>query len=175
MLNLRVGIIGIFALLLLVSTCSAEVDLTVSPVNGNSVAPGGTISYYLIVQANDLGDVLQKEVFFISDDTKQSGWEYTFDPNNLILTGIGESRSLLTVKVPDNAEPGTYQHILLADGFAVFGGEDPTIAEPIEIWVENDETSFNTEVQIPEFPSVVLPVAAVLGLVAILGRRKSEI
>ena len=32
----------------------------------------------------------------------------------------------------------------------------------------------NTNVTIPEFPSVAVPVAAVLGLVAIFGRRKYQ-
>jgi hypothetical protein len=173
MLNLRASIIGIFGLLLLVNICSADVDLTITPVNGNSVAPGGTISYYVNVNTNDLGDLLQKEIFFIREDTKQSGWEYTFDPASLLLTGIGETRTLLTIKVPSNTEPGSYQHILSADGLAIFGGEDPTIQEPIEILVESDETAFNTDVQIPEFPSVAVPVIAILGLVTIFGRRKS--
>jgi hypothetical protein len=82
---------------------------------------------------------------------------------------------LLTIKDPKNAKLGNYQHILLADGFAIFGGEDPTLEEPLEILVESDEKSFNTDVQIPEFPTVAVPVLAVLGLVTIFGRRKSEL
>jgi hypothetical protein len=33
----------------------------------------------------------------------------------------------------------------------------------------------NTSTNIPEFPSVAVPVAAILGLVVIFGRKKREI
>ena len=171
MAKIRFILIGLLSLLFLVNTCSAAVDLTVTPVNGDTVAPGGTISYYVNVSATeDLGGLPQRENLSIEESTKQSGWSYVFNPETLILENKGDlNTSILTITVPANATIGeTYHHVLLGDGYQTFDD----VSGPLYINVENDESGFNTHIQVPEFPSVAVPVVAILGIIAVIGRRK---
>ena len=152
---------GILVLLLMVNTCSAAVELTVTPVNGNTVAPGGTISYYVNISSTED----QTEKLEINTSDKLPDWDYDFNPDTLTLTSQGDlNTSILTITVPSTAAIGNYYHVLIAFGYIDYEG--------IEILVGKDESGFNTNVQVPEFPTVVVPMVAILGLVAIIGRRK---
>jgi uncharacterized membrane protein len=160
---------GLLGLLLLANTCSAAVELTVTPVNNDSVVPGGTISYYVNLSATeDLGGD-QTEYLSINESTKQPGWSYLFNSGTLILKDAGDLKtSILTISVPDDVTPGTYYHVVVATGYMIIDGDIP-----FEIMVEEDTSGFNTDVNsIPEFPSIALPAVAVLGLVFVFGRKK---
>lgn len=167
-LVVKIGFLfGLLSLLLLANTCSAAADLTVTPVSDNIVEPGGTVYYYVnLSTTTDLGGN-QTEYLSIRTDTKQSGWSYLFDPEKLILKNAGDSKtSILAITVPDTATEKTYYHVVVADGYL-------EIADNITIQVEHDESGINPDVNnIPEFPSIALPVAAVLGLVFAFGRKK---
>lgn len=158
---------GFLGLLLLVNTCSAAAELSVTPVTNETVAPGGTVYYYVnLSTTTDLGGN-QSEYLYIRADTKQSGWSYVFAPDTLVLKNAGDLKtSLLAITVPSDATNGTYYQVVVADGYA-------DIADGVTIQVESDESGFNTDVSnIPEFPTIALPVAAILGLVAVFGRKK---
>ncbi|KKH64298.1 PEF-CTERM sorting domain-containing protein [Methanosarcina mazei] len=178
MLKIRVGI-GILLLVLLINTCSAAgFSLLVNPVDTNFVNPGDSISYeatvsddMLIVDPDDpsYDQLLSSEdvMFSVSESDKQPGWTYAFAPSTVTLSSPTESKSsILTMTVPADASTGVYYHRVEAK---VWNGYSYLFQEPgiTQVYVINTDVN-----SIPEFPSIALPVAAVLGLVLIFGRKR---
>ena len=166
---------GILVLLLMVNTCSAGLSSLVSPVDTEIVSPGESISYKVVVnddQITDLSPQLSYEDvnFSINEADKQSGWTYTFYPSTVRLSSPTESKSsILTMKVSDDAAPGVYPHTLKVEawnGFSYIDGKPSTT----QTYVINPDVN-----NIPEFPTVALPMLAVFGLVAIFGKRKNKV
>jgi hypothetical protein len=159
----------LFGMLLLVNTCSAAVELNVAD-GTKEAAPGSTVSYNLVVSLEDPIDVTIDypitEEFSI--DPMREGWSYSFSRDSVILDSSSTTNtSVLYITVPVDATVGeTYSHTVIATGYDSFGKE---INYPLDL----DVFVINTDVtNVPEFPSIALPVAAVLGLVAVFGRRK---
>jgi hypothetical protein len=176
MLKIRVGI-GILLLLLLVNTCSASgFSLLVNPVDTKFVNPGDSISYEATVSDDmlisdpddEFYSLLSSEdvIFSIKETDKQSGWTYTFDPSTVTLSSPTESKSsILTMKVSDDATPGIYYHTVETKLQNML---DPTGIGIAQVYVINTDVT-----NVPEFPTVAMPMLAILGLVTIFGRRKS--
>jgi hypothetical protein len=166
LVKIRFLLIGLLSLLFLANTCAA-VQFDISPKNINA-HPGETVRYNLTVQFSpyDNSEELYpyKETFSIVN--KYANWDYLFSKNDLILDkGSTSNTSVLSITVPLNASLGTYNHQINVASY-VNGSWNVVEDESINITV-------NTNIQqVPEFPSIALPVAAVLGLVAIFGRRK---
>ncbi|WP_048178134.1 PEF-CTERM sorting domain-containing protein [Methanosarcina sp. MTP4] len=176
---------GILILFLMVNTCSAGFSLLVSPVdNIYVVSPGESISYNVIV--NDSGlivgipDLSSEDVFFSINRTSECpanidenywspDWVYTFNPSTVTLDDPTESEiSILTLTVPADAAPGYYYHPVEAkvwNAINYFCGE-PGIAQ---VYVTGTDVN-----NIPEFPTIVVPVIAILGLVTMFGRRNNK-
>ncbi|HOW13550.1 PEF-CTERM sorting domain-containing protein [Methanosarcina sp.] len=154
---------GLLSLLLLANTCSAAVELTVTPVEDENVTAGGTISYLVTVNATEDPGFPQIERFSIQNP--QPNWSYIFNPEELTLEKQGDLKtSTLNITVPEYAEVGKTYHVVIADGYNY---------EDLSFTIEHDESGINPNVQqVPEFPSIALPVAAVLGLVIVFGRKK---
>jgi hypothetical protein len=170
MLKIRKIILGIFAVMLLTNISSAAVELTVTPEDGITVVQGGTISYVATLTATDPIDFPpQEEVFSIEEADKQPGWTYIFDPASVTLFSLGDSgSSTLTIIVPIDAPTGFYSHTVIATGYDEFGN---MIGIPTEV----DFYVINTDVTpIPEFPTIVLPVISVLGIMLLMTRRKGR-
>jgi hypothetical protein len=169
MLNLRVCFVGMFALLLLTNTCSAGFSLLVNPVDTKFVNPGESISYRATVSDDELDESLPEDVkFSVHDTDKRAGWTYTFDYPELTLNSPGESKSsVLTMTVPAEESPGVYYYTVET---SVWNTIDYEIGEAgiTQVYVVNTDVT-----SVPEFPTVAVPMLAILGIVTIFGRRKS--
>lgn len=174
--------IGILVLLLVANTCSAAgLSLSIVPENGTTtVEPGKTISYIATVRDDGIGDPtdpgfdqnLIENVQFSINRTIQGpwsnpNWNYEFVPPTVRLESSNDSKSsTLTLQIPEDVTPGTYYHTVEASAKNQYD-------EEMELTGRITVNVINTDVNnIPEFPSIALPVAAILGLVAIFGRRK---
>lgn len=162
---------GFLGLLFLVNTCSAGLTLSVIPENGTyDVTPGETISYIATVIDDETFEA--ETVSFSINRTYQNDiwnpdWYYVFDPSTVQLADANDSQSSkLTLEVPADATPGTYYHTVQASGRTDFE-EMVNITGRATVHVVHSDVN-----NIPEFPSIALPVAAVLGLVAVFGRKK---
>lgn len=167
----KIGVlfIGLLSFLLLINTCSAAVELNISE-GTQYVSPGETVNYTLIVS---LEETIDETVFYpiteeFSIDPTRDGWIYSFSKDNVILDNISRTTntSVLQIKVPSDASAGLYSHTVYATGY-------DSLSALIGIPVEVDFYVINTGVNnIPEFPSVAVPMVAILGIVAFIGRRK---
>lgn len=152
----------------LVNICSATVDFTI-PQGTKTVTAGGTVTYDLQVSLAQPIDLTASypitEVFSV--DPQLPSWTYTFSKPSVDLdTTHTSDSSVLSITVPQGTAPGLYTHTVYATGY------DPA-GKPIGVASEIAWYVVNTNVSVPEFPSVVVPVAAILGLVVVFGRRKT--
>jgi hypothetical protein len=167
---------GMLGLLFLVNSCSA-VDFSASP--GIKIAhPGETVNYDLSVSLNaydpdpdpnnnpECTDTYPMiEIFSINNP--RDNWVYSFSRGSVILDNASRTNtSTLFITVPTNATQGMYEQHVKATSFTP-SSQDAGTYEDFSIRV------VNTDVQVPEFPTVAVPVAALLGLIVIFGRRKT--
>lgn len=175
----KIGLLfGLLGLLLLANTCSAAgLTLSVVAENGTiSVEPGQSIRYIATVNDDGIGFVdpmLAEDVSFSINRARQTtvwenpNWDYTFDPSTVRLENGADSKSsTLTLKIPENTPEGIYNHTVEVSAMNQLDRET-NLEGRVTVNVINTDVN-----SIPEFPSIVLPVAAVLGLVAVFGRRK---
>ena len=170
MLKMRQIIIGIFVAMLLTNISSAEVELTVTPVDAITVVQGETIRYIAtVIMTEPIDFPPQEEVLSIEDVDKQPGWIYAFDPASVTLVNVGDSSSsTLTITVPIDAPTGLYSHTVIATGYDQWGN---IVGVPTEM----DFYVINTGVTpIPEFPTIALPVISVLGIMLLMSRREEN-
>lgn len=103
-------------------------------------------------------------------DPVQVGASVTFTPNEkfgmYIVSDIGTFYS----DASQNPGGAKRARLFTIDGGYVLGFEDLTDGDYQDIVVEIKGSNLS----IPEFPTVALPVAAILGLVFIFGRRKEN-
>jgi len=105
-----------------------------------------------------------------SSDISASQWSYAFDPQRIFIPDLGSTHTTLTFTVPITAQPGPYQHRVYVNWF------DPSDPDPNNPqYIDLTTQVVQTNVSVPEFPTVAVPVMAILDLVAIFGRRKSEL
>ncbi len=167
MFKIRKIIIGIFAALLLADVSSAAVDLAVSPGDSIFVRQGETINYTATVTLVDQLDFPpQEEIFSIEENDKQPGWNYSFNPESVTLENVGDSKSsILTIRVPRDAQVGNYSHTVIATGYDALGRE-------MQISTELDMYIINTPVvPIPELSTAILTLTGLLGILLISRRR----
>ena len=167
MLKIRV-FVGILVLLLLVNTCSATgLTLSVNPLNTVIVKPGDSVSYEAVVIDDQVDSSLPEDVKFSINRTDQRpgwnpDWDYTFIPSEVNLDSPYNSKfSTLTLTVPADSAPGVYYHTVEAKAWNEINyvmGE----AGIAQVYVVNTDVN-----SIPEFPTVAVPVIAILGLVTI--------
>jgi hypothetical protein len=158
--------VGLLSLLFLVNTCSA-VEFTIDH-DVLTAHPGDIVNYTMTVTASneDLDFAPITETFAVNESVP--GWLYSFSNDMVILDNSSKTNtSILSITVPTTATPGkTYRHAINATGQDSIG-RDYGIPTEVDVYVINTNVQ-----QVPEFPSIALPVAAVLGLVAIFGRKK---
>jgi hypothetical protein len=160
MVRIKFLLVCLLGLLFLVNTCSAAVEFNI-PQDTVYAYRGETVSFNLNVnldpQSQVSGDII--ETFSIDQDGIP-GWGYHFSKNSVTLNNANPSdSSVLYITVPNDAAAGEYEHTILATG-------DDGVVQEVSMYV------VNTNVSVPEFPSVAVPVAAVLGLMLIFGRKK---
>lgn len=169
--------IGILVLLLVANTCSAAgLDLSIVPENGAiTVEPGKTISYIVTVSDDEIDPsdpYLVENVQFSINRTNRGtwlnpAWNYEFVPPTVRLESNTDSKSSkLTLHIPEDATLGTYSHTVEASAKNKYDEEVEITGRIAVNVIDTDVTN------IPEFPSIALPVAAIIGLVAVFGRKK---
>ena len=163
-------IIGILIVSLLTNIASAEVILTVTPVDAPFVVQGGTIDYRVTVTLTEPisdGSTWLDEVFSILDE--RVGWTYDFNPGDVRLdNNADESReSILTITVPETAPIGTYDHTVGANGTTEF---DESMGIEGGMFTT---TIVNTPVvPVPELSTTILTFGGLIGIVLISRRYK---
>jgi len=165
----KIGFIfGLLGLLLMANTCAA-VGFNISPET-KMAHPGDTVGYGLTV--NLTGDEDPNyfpitERFSIDPEKSVPGWGYSFSRDSVMLDYSSRTNtSTLYISVPLGTAQGNYSHSVNATAYDEFGKQIGYSTE-LDVYVVN--TNVNN---IPEFPSIALPAAAVLGLVAVFGRKK---
>src|SRR5574341_434130 len=138
------------------------IDVTASPLS--IATESGTTKDYQITITN-LDDDLYKTITSLGMTISQSGWTYTFEPD-LIGANIpaGSSNSItatLHVTIPPGQTNQIYDHQVTAEAqYELF---------PDFFASDNDYENINTEIigttetEIPEFPTIALPVVSALG------------
>lgn len=168
MVETRSILFGILSLLFIVNVCSASVEFTI-PQGTQYVKAGGTVNYDLDVSLGQDPD--QTVPYPITEefslDHQIPGWIYSFNKASvdLDLSNPTDS-SVLSITVPSDAVPGTYSHTVYATGYDSLGRQY-NFATEVAFFV------INTNVSVPEFPSVAVPVATILGMIVIFRRGKS--
>lgn len=146
----------------MVGTAAADPGITmeVTPID-NEVLPGETATYEVNVSYFMTAPSTEHVVLSIDNPI----WSYTFDPAEFDIN-TGESKySTLSIDVPSDAQPGTYNHTVNATATGVL------IPMPPVIITERVTTTVETTV-IPELSTIAIPVVAILGLVLLFNRRK---
>ena len=155
---------AIFAILffaLFIGTAAAEpgIVMEITPIY-DEVLPGETaiyevnISYFMTFPAEE----------HVSLKIDNPIWNYSFTPAEFNISSGASKYSNLSIFVPSDAQPGTYEHSINATALGQIG--------PIVI-KEKVTTTVETTV-IPEFTSIAIPAAAILGLIFLFGRRKKD-
>ncbi len=155
---------AIFVLLIIVGigmvgTAAADPGITmeVTPID-NEVLPGETATYE--VNVSYFMDYPATEHVVLSIDNPI--WSYSFNPAEFDIN-TGESKySTLSIYVPSDAPPGTYNHTVNATATGL-------IIPPVII-TERVTTTVETTV-IPEFSTIAIPAAAIFGLLFFIRRR----
>ncbi len=172
----------LFCTLPYTATAIPGITVTVDPLSKD--AQVDTTIDYLIRITND-DDSYDKTITYLGMELTQQGWTYSIDPLSTTNIPAGAGNYITTtlhVSVPSGATSGTYyshrintmaEYELYPGCMVEFG--DPSIC----IFPESDPEDFNTHIidstqntEIPEFPSVVFPITATLGLLFIMSRRK---
>ena len=153
-------------LLLMVGTAAAGIVMDITPID-NEVLPGEIATYE--VDISYFMAVPPTEHVNLSIDDSISGWTYTFDPAEFDINASETKYSTLSIGVPTTALQGTYENIVnaTATGEIVIPPMPPiSIFEQVTLTVETSV--------IPEFTTIAIPVAATLGLLLLIRRRKEQ-
>lgn len=171
MIKVRNTLAVFIGILMLASVCSATSYNVVAP-HGTNVVRGGTIDYMITVSDTGMDEYFN---FFTAPI---SGWSHQFSPSVIFVPNQGSESTTLTFTVPSTAELGTYDHRVYIGGFDdPNNAPDPSTLPNLDMnnpgnYIDLSMQVVQTNVQIPEFPTVAVPVAAILGLLLIFGRKK---
>ena len=150
-----------FVLLLMVGTAAADpgIVMEVTPID-NEVLPGETATYEVNVSYFMTWPSSEHVVLSIDNPI----WSYSFNPAEFDIN-TGESKySTLSIDVPSDALPGTYNHTVNATATGQIGSF--TITEDVTTDVETTV--------VPEFTTIAIPVAAIFGLLVLIRERKKQ-
>lgn len=147
----------LLAIVLATGIASATPGLVVgvTPVK-DTVLPGETATYNVTVAS--IATITEHVTLSISNPT--SGWVYTFDPVEFDIEPDEIVLSTLSMNVPSDAAPGEYYHDMKASG------------EFLGVEIESSVYTNILTTVIPEFTTIAIPVAAILGLIFLFNRRR---
>ena len=147
----------------MVGTAAADPGITmeVTPID-NKVLPGETAIYEVNV-SYFMDDPATEHVVLSIDNPI---WGYTFDPAEFDINTSESKYSTLSIDVPSDAQPGTYNHTVNATATGVL------IPIPPVIITERVTTTVETTV-IPEFSTIAIPAAAIFILLFFIRRRRA--
>ena len=146
----------------MVGTAAADPGITmeVTPID-NEVLPGETATYEVNV-SYFMDDPATEHVVLSIDNPI---WGYTFDPAEFDINTSESKYSTLSIDVPSDAQPGTYNHTVNATATGV-------LIPPVIIITERVTTTVETTV-IPEFSTIAIPAAAIFILLFFIRRRRA--
>ncbi len=159
MIKMRNIIVVLVWTLMLTTVCSATTYNVEAP-SGIHVAPGGSVDYKIIVSDTALPS--EDFDFSVNPADMLSNWTYTFAPSQITVLSSGSDSTVLTIGVPTGTTAGTYQHHVIIEG--------SYYSIPADLTME----VVKTEVTVPEFSTVAVPMFAILGLLTIFGRRNGK-
>ena len=148
----------------MVGTAAADPGITmeVTPID-NEVLPGETATYE--VNVSYFMDYPATEHVVLSIDNPI--WGYSFNPAEFDIN-TGESKySTLSIYVPSDAPPGTYNHTVNATATGLIIPPIPPV-----IITERVTTTVETTV-IPEFSTIAIPAASIFVLLFVLRRKRA--
>ncbi len=161
----------LFGIVPYAATAMPGIILTINPMS--ITAAGGTTISYLVTITND-DDCCSKTMRPLSITINQTGWTYTFNPDitgQIIPAGTGNNiTTTLNVTVPASVANQLYNHQITAEAdYDLFGNPG----------YDSMDAGFSTEVkgentQIPEFPTIVLPIISALGIMLLMQRIKGR-
>lgn len=164
MTKVRNTLIILIGILMLTNICSA-ITYNIEAPNGIIATPGGSVEYVITISDTELPIDERFDFFVYPENALYSDWAYEFKPQYILVPGVGSSSTILTIEVPLDTEAGTYQHNVVMQGSI----DDPEFVEFADFTTE----VVQTDVSVPEFPTVAMPILAILGIVTIFARRKS--
>jgi len=152
-----------FVLLLMVGTAAADpgIVMEVTPID-NEVLPGETATYEVNVSYFMTWPSTEHVVLSIDNPI----WNYTFDPAEFDINTDESKYSNLSIFVPSDAPPGTYNHTVNAT--ATYGVPYPPFTATQDVFTDVETTV------VPEFTTIAIPVAAIFGLLLLIRRRKQK-
>ena len=164
------------------ATAIPGITVTIDPLNKDT--PDDITVDYLVTITND-DDNYDKTITSLQMEITQTGWTYSIDPptTSFIPAGMGNSiTTTLHVSVPRGTRNGIY-YIHRINAVAEYELYPGCLSEfgdaSICVLTENDPEDFNTHIiggtqntEIPEFPTIALPVISILGLIFVMRRKK---
>ena len=143
----------------IVSAADRGINLFVTPIT-DSVLVGETATYTVTVKP--ITKVTEKVTLDVSN--KIAGATYTFSDNGFDVGPYPDPVTVtMSIDIPSTAVAGNYPQTVTAD--AEWMG--------IPAYETSDFTTY-VDVQIPEFSTIAIPVAAVFGLLLLMRRRKQQ-
>ena len=149
----------------MVGTAAADpgIVMEVIPID-NEVLPGETATYEVNVSYFMTWPSSEHVVLSIDNPI----WGYSFDPGEFDINTSESKYSTLSIFVPSDAPPGTYNHTVNATATGLIIPPIPPV-----IITERVTTTVETTV-IPEFSTIAIPAAAIFGLLFFIRRRRAR-
>ncbi|AKB28436.1 hypothetical protein MSSIT_1717 [Methanosarcina siciliae T4/M] len=172
--KMKIGLVLLLSLLT-INTASANPGFNVDvETTSSTVGPGGTVTYAVTLTAMDSLTVDEfADLSVIDSAGNPVSWTTEFG-DNLFLIGPGSPEKTVTleVTVPEGTPAGEYQMKVLGEGYLP-DLYDPTIPDEFLGSIESSDFPITVTVtQIPEFPTIAVPVISALGIVFLASRRK---
>jgi hypothetical protein len=157
--------------ILTINTASAGFEIGITS-SANSVPPGGTAIFGVAV--NPLTTLTETEYVELSvtdEDDNSLNWNHTFS-NNMFPVGPypAADTANLQIHVPPGTPGGVYYLKIKGNGYLP-DPNDPNQPD-LSFIAEDAVIPIYVDVQIPEFPTMAMPIISVLGLVFLMSRRK---
>lgn len=161
MKNCNKFIISILIMLCTITSASAD-PLTVDVISvDNSTLAGGVATYKVnLINGGTTTETLTD--LYASDGP--SDFYYVFSETTGAVLSDETKQVDLTVTVPAGKPPGTYTFDVSADWSKPLG--------PFTISDTSNYLDVVLNVEVPEFPTIALPVLSVIGLLMVFERRK---
>ncbi len=157
-----------------VGAATPGIDVTASPLS-IATSSGTTIDYQITI--TNLDNDYDKTITSLGMTISQPGWTYTFEPDLIgtkIPAGNGNSiTATLHVTIPPSQTIQIYDNQVTADAeYELFPGFFGSDSDPENF---NTEITATTGTDIPEFPTIALPIVSVLGLMFLISRQKKNL
>ena len=172
--KMKLGLMLLVSLITInVASANPGYYVAVTPIS-STVNPGGTATYSVTLSTMDTLTIAEfAELSVIDPNGNPVSWTTTFNENTFLIgPHPAEKTVTLEVSVPPGTPVGEYHMKVKGDGYLP-DFDDPTIPDKYLGSMESSDFPITVSVtSIPEFPSVAVPMVAILGIIAIIGRRK---